>query len=371
MKNSRSIRLLSVLGLIVQLGPYPAPAPAGAADLPADVRTISGGTDTLQVVDWVVGRFTTAGLHLPPTDVRVHESKTPCDGHLGLTRDTDDRVTLELCTAGQGRGVVDRLILVHELAHTWIAHNVDDKTQQDFMELHGLTDWWDATEDWQRQGVEYAAETIAWAVFDEGVRLIGEVDDDEERLRAGFQLLTGISLPVGPHDHSVVERAENLEKRLRTDGRYRPDRSGQAVPPGLTPEQLDSAWKQVMRDRGLPTGLGSWSEERGGTVAVTEITPVVGLVAALDEDGLISGITLTGRGEGLYDTYDTVLAWSVLFETLVPETVRETWAGSFDSQLYLSGSEIRGYIHLGAESVDGGIAVASAFPHRDGSGRLP
>lgn len=370
MKNSRSIRLLSVLVLTMQFGPYPSPAPAGVADLPVDVRAVGGGSDTLRVVDWVVGRFATVGLHLPPTDVRVHESRTPCDGHLGLTRDTADRVTLELCTAGQGRGVVDRLIVVHELAHTWIAQNVDDEARQDFLELHELTDWWDATEDWQRQGVEYAAETIAWAVFDEGVRLIGEVDDDEERLRAGFQLLTGISLPTEPHDHSVVERAENLEKRLRTDGGYRRDRSGQAVPPGPTPERFRLEWDRVVRDRGLPMGLGSWSEERGGTVVITQITPVVGLVAALDEDGLISGITLAGRGEGLYDTYDTVLAWSVLFETLFPETAGATWAGSFDSQLYLSGSEVRGYLYLGTESIDDGVVV-SVLPQSDASGRLP
>ncbi len=370
MKNSRSVRLLSLLVLIIQLGPYPAPPPAGAVDLPADVRAIGGGADTLRVVDWVVDRFAKAGLHLPPADVRVHESRTACDGHLGLTRDTDDRVTLELCTAGQGRGVVDRLILVHELAHTWIAHNVDYETQQRFMELHGLTAWWDARDGWERQGVEYAAETIAWAVFDEGVRLIGEVDDDEERIRAGFQMLTGINLPTESHDHSVVERAENLEKRLQTDGNYRSDESEQVTRPQLTLEQFGSAWKQVVRDRGLPTGLGSWAEERGGALVVTEITPVVGLIAALDEDGLIRGITLTGRGEGLYDIFDTVLAWSVLFETLYPETARETWAGSFDWQLYRSGSEIRGYLHLGAEPVDSGVVVSS-LPQSSASGRLP
>ena len=97
---------------------------------------------------------------------------------------------------------------------------------------------------------------------------------------------------------------------------------------------------------------------------------IVGLVAALNEDGLISGITLTGRGEGLYDTYDTVLAWSVLFETLYPETARETWAGSFDWHVYLSGLEVRGYLHLGAEPVDGGVVVSS-LPKSEASGRLP
>ena len=224
---------------------------------------------------------------------------------------------------------------------------------------------------WERQGTEYAAETIAWAVFDEGLRLIGEVDDDVERLRAGFQLLTANSAPTERHDHSVVRRAISLEERLRTGARYRPDRSGPAARPDLTLEQFNVAWEQVVRDRGLPIGLGSWTEERGGTVVATEITPVVGLIASLNENGLIGGLTLTGRGESLYDTYDTVLAWSVLSAILFPEEDGETWGGSFDSPLSLSGSEVRGYVRLGTELVDGSIVLVPDSPHRDGSGRLP
>ncbi len=348
MKKHRSLRFVMVVVVAAHMG-VDGRSPA---EVEADVRVIGGGSDAARLVDWAVERFAAAGLWLPGVDVRVHASKAGCDGHSALTRHRTDRRVVELCTSGQGREVVERLLLLHEFAHVWVGQNVDAQTRRRFLALFGLSVWSDPRERWERHGTEHAAETVAWGVFDEGVRLIGAVTEDEERLRAGFELLTGLGAVGGDFDHSVAERATDFDVGRQRDDEGRRLMARLSGRAGLTLKQFAGEWERAVRTRGLPARLGDWTHQRGGALAVAEVTSQVRLVASLAADGSVSAVTLVAGEDGLYDRYDTVLTWSLLLQVLSPHQSTAVWAGAFDGLLDQVGNETRGHVHLGGVQSD-------------------
>lgn len=351
MRTIRTAALPVALLLALELNLAPAVAERGDPGVAASaVRLTQGSEEAGRLVEWAIVRFEAAGLTLPAVEVQVHSNKTPCDGHLGLTYNTPDQFTLHLCTPGDGRGVVDRLTLVHELAHAWVADNVDTARQGRFMKVHGMETWWDAVDGWERQGVEWAAETIAWAVFDEGVRMIGEVDDDPAALRRGYEMLTGntvTDLPI--HDHSLAVRAADLggdraSRRMELASLLdlRP----------LTLGELAKRWEAAVARRDLPTGLPGWNEWPDGVVVNAALTGAVELVAVTDGSGTVKAVTLVGTKSGQCESYDTLLAWALLLEALQPEQTLDIDAGRFDPALVEHHGQLRGIVHLPVSQTD-------------------
>lgn len=291
------------------------------------------------MVKWAVSRFASAGLFLAPMVVRFDETRGRCAGHLGLTRDTVDRITVDLCTGGDGRSVVDRLLAVHELAHVWIIDNVDQAARDRFMDLHALSTWWDADQRWGLQGVEWAAETIAWAVADEGMRLIEEVTADPAALHAGYRILTGLPVPEAVLGIGVAERAGALEDRLDVGQRPVPLRvAGRS---GWSLDEFTGGWTQLAT---VPWPLDPWIRPNGGAVATSSLTPTVHFIAVTGPEGKIDSITLVGNTGTQFDTYDLVLAWTTLTHMFWPNQP----AGAFDGALGRIDGNIRGIVHVQA-----------------------
>lgn len=345
MSTIRTTALSIAFLLALELNVTPA---APGQDIPTDfvagVQLAEGSEEAGQLVDWAAARFEAAGLELPPVEVRVHADKAPCDGHLGLTLNTPDRVTLHLCTPGDGRGVVDRLTLVHELAHAWVAENVDPAQRDRFMKVHGLEAWWDATKGWERQGVEWAAETIAWAVFDEGVRMIGEVDDDPVAVRDGYQVLAGeTALNLLSHDHNLASRASQLDDRPSS---ALTDVGSLMNLESLTLDELSDGWNSAVERRDLPAGLPRWQPTEKSALATIEVTEAVELLAITEPAGTVTAVTLIGTATGQCESYDTLLAWALLLEALQPEAADAIDSGQFDSALIERHGQLRGIVHL-------------------------
>lgn len=341
----RTTALPLALLLTLELNVAPAVAEQGnPSDSTTGVQVTEGSKEAGRLVDWAITKFEAAGLALPAIDVRVHHDKTGCDGHLGLTYNTPDRVTLHLCTPADGRGVVDRLTLVHELAHAWVAENVDAAERHRFMAVHSLESWWDAADGWEGQGVEWAAETIAWAVFDEGVRMIGEVDDDASAVRRGYEMLTGKPVPaILPHNHSLAFRASGLG-----NGNSPPRTNIGALMDirPLTLDDLTERWEAAVTRRDLPTGLLDWIRRPDSAVATAQLTGAVELVAVTDAAGTVKAVTLIGTAFGHCESFDTLLAWALLLEALQPDWVDAIDAGRFDPALLERHGQLRGIVHL-------------------------
>jgi hypothetical protein len=345
MRTNRTTALPLALLLALELNVTPAVAEQGnPAEPPTGVQVTGGGKEAVRLVDWAVTQYESAGLSLPAINVRVHHDQAPCEGHLGLTYNTPDAATVHLCTPGNGRGIVDRLILVHELAHAWVAENVDAAGRDQFIGVHGLEAWWESANGWERQGVEWAAETIAWAVSDEDVRLIGEVDDDPAAIRRGYETLTGTAVSdTHLHDHSLAVRASTLGGQPAA---RRPDIDSLLALDPLTLDELAERWGTAVARHDLPTGLPDWIQRPDSVVVTAQLTAKVELIAVTDNSGTVKTVTVVGTESGQCESYDTLLAWVLLLETLQPDWADAIDAGSYDSALVQRHGRLRGIVHL-------------------------
>jgi hypothetical protein len=153
------------------------------------IVVFSGDPAQLELARWAVARFERAGLDSPTVEVHFHGDTSGCGGHLGYAR--DGRV--DVCTILENE--MARRNLLHEMGHVWIDQNVSRAERVRFLELRGLRTWNASTADWGYRGYEQGAEIVSWAL---GNRILWAQipDNDPVRLSAGFELLTGIELPV-------------------------------------------------------------------------------------------------------------------------------------------------------------------------------
>ena len=82
-------------------------------------------------------------------------------------------------------------MVVHELAHAWEHHRIDDDRRDAFTEAFGLDNWNDHDHEWGDRGIEMAANSIAYTLVQ------AEPTDNENITRFGcsYELLTGHELP--------------------------------------------------------------------------------------------------------------------------------------------------------------------------------
>ncbi|HET6952220.1 MAG TPA: nuclear transport factor 2 family protein [Acidimicrobiales bacterium] len=166
---------------------------------------IHNGTATLErLVQWAMGRFETARLPAPPVASVAFDQDTTAPqcavDRTGLTIDLgessqvfvclgeDDACAGEACTAFVANA---RLLVLHELAHAWMYRQVDEATQQAFMDHMGLEAWSSAEVGWYDRGVEQAAQVLAWGLMDEPIPTTRLGDLPCEQLVEAFRLLTG------------------------------------------------------------------------------------------------------------------------------------------------------------------------------------
>ena len=130
--------------------------------------------------------FQVAGLKLPGLEIHVHQNYAGCDGFAGQFNRDGSGLRVDFCSGNS-------FTVLHEFAHAWEYHNVDDTTRDAFVEMHGLETWRSSDVPWEERGAEVAAETIATGLLK---RAFPEWQCEEiELLDQGFRLLTGRSSP--------------------------------------------------------------------------------------------------------------------------------------------------------------------------------
>jgi hypothetical protein len=130
--------------------------------------------------------FRVAGLRLPGLEIHVHESYEGCDGLAGQFNRDGSGLRIDFCSGNS-------FTVLHEFAHAWEYHNVDDTTRDELVEMHGLVTWRNHDVPWAERGVEVAAETIAKGLL--GNAFPEWQCEEIELLDQGFRLLTGQSSP--------------------------------------------------------------------------------------------------------------------------------------------------------------------------------
>lgn len=91
-----------------------------------------------ELVEWGRHRYADEGLRLPEITLVVHPSLQQCGGRVGRS---DERTNeLVLCR-------IDRDTVLHELAHAWIDHNLDEADRARFVELRAVDEWNDRSQE--------------------------------------------------------------------------------------------------------------------------------------------------------------------------------------------------------------------------------
>jgi hypothetical protein len=175
------LRLVIVATLVV--------GPAASAGVVGP--TIEGfGSEQRAVLDWALGQFSEAGLALPPVDIVRASTRTVCNGANGLYDGTGTRATIHICTA-ETDPFLETLFL-HELAHAWDGHTLSEEERARFLELRGLSRWWDdGSARWHELGAEHAAAILVWGLIDRPLRVSLIPNHSCDELRAGYVALTG------------------------------------------------------------------------------------------------------------------------------------------------------------------------------------
>ena len=88
--------------------------------------------------------------------------------------------------------------MLHEIAHAWLDTHVDVIDIERFLDHVGVDVWRDPTLPWDENGLEHAADTIAWGLMDRDIEMLRVGQPSADQLAEGFRMLTGID-PV-PRD---------------------------------------------------------------------------------------------------------------------------------------------------------------------------
>ncbi len=152
-----------------------------------DPPAIHGADDATEAaIRAGIRRYADSGLHLPPLRIYVHDSSAGCDGYAGLFNKDGSGHRVDLCNT---------IVLLHELAHVWEFHNMDDARRQAFMERTGLRVWNDRAAARSEQGVEEVARIVSSGVRGEQLGLDElRLDSYREHLDL-YAMLTGLPSP--------------------------------------------------------------------------------------------------------------------------------------------------------------------------------
>lgn len=192
-----SVTRILVVGLLLSglSGGWPAPATSQLAALSAQEAPfdLSGFRDDADVAlaRWAFDRFDQAELELPALSLSFHDERAACEGHVGYYR-SGAPASIDICGFNWDRFLVTpKKTILHELAHAWAHQTLDTETRNRFLDLRGLDTWQDKSVSWEKQGIEHAAEVIAWGLMDEDLFLTSIGETDAVLLGEAFVLLTG------------------------------------------------------------------------------------------------------------------------------------------------------------------------------------
>lgn len=170
---------------------------SGTAPIHRNTAVIHGATpDHVSFIENALTTYQDAGLDLPHLRIFVHEERSGCGGWAGIYDSDGSANRIDLC--GE--------VLLHELAHAWLHHNLDQTRRTAYMERMKLTVWHDPSTRHSARGVEHAANLVGWGVQNDPLNP-ARIDLYAQRL-ADYKLLTGMeSLRIGRCERS--ERDSN------------------------------------------------------------------------------------------------------------------------------------------------------------------
>ena len=161
--------------------PQPPPA-VEMVDLPPEVEDLA---------TWALDLFDAAGLELPPLRFQHHvTSAEPCHGRVGSHSRSKGVSVINLCTSDITGAT--QVMVLHETAHAWVAHSLDDDRKAAFKNLRGWEHWRDyKAAPWHENGTEQAAEFLVWGLLDRPYSMVRIYHSGCDELEAGFEALTG------------------------------------------------------------------------------------------------------------------------------------------------------------------------------------
>lgn len=166
-----------------------------STEAPVDLAPAGEPRHSLEAIDapqadaisWALALFEKADLDLPVIEFVGHDDRDACHGRDGAARRTDEGARISLCA--REIGPVQEWVILHEIAHAWDYHNLDDERRAAFLELRGLEAWRDGV--WHERGAENAAEIMVWGLIDRPVKPGHIYDNSCEQLLAGYLVLVG------------------------------------------------------------------------------------------------------------------------------------------------------------------------------------
>lgn len=138
-----------------------------------------------QVAEWAIDRYAEAGLSLPRLVIQFPgRDLSHCDGAPGRVYLDHDPIEVRMCWHSE-------FILLHELAHVWVAQNFPTDKQEPFMDMRdGVLSWDNLDVSWSERGREHAANVIAWGLLEDPHPVLRTYPNDPESLLAAFRFLT-------------------------------------------------------------------------------------------------------------------------------------------------------------------------------------
>ncbi len=186
-----------VLSIVFGLGVVPVTSlPVAPSVLPAEqlepaLVMVDMPEDLQEMAEWAVDLFDQADLDLPRLRFVHHLGATePCRGRPGLHRVVDDVSVIEICATEADKPT--RVMVLHETAHAWAAHDLAPERKSDFQQVRGWTHWRDyEAAPWHENGTEQAAEIMVWGLIDEPLKMARIYQTSCDELEAGYLALTG------------------------------------------------------------------------------------------------------------------------------------------------------------------------------------
>jgi hypothetical protein len=165
---------MKLLTIVMVVGVTLAGAPR--SQLVDEIRVYAAEPEVIERVAWAVERFELAGLDLPKAELRLHDSRSACDGAEGVTHLDVHPIRIDICNQ-------HRLIILHELAHAWDRASMTPELHHAFMDLRGIDEWNTKEIPWKDRGIERLALIMVWGLHEVGPADPGKLE--------AFALLTG------------------------------------------------------------------------------------------------------------------------------------------------------------------------------------
>lgn len=154
-----------------------------------------------EAITWAVELFERADLVLPDIEFVGHKDRDACLGRDGAARPVDVGAVVHICATEIGP-TQERWIL-HEIAHAWDYHNLDNELKEAFLKVRDLDSWREG--EWHERGAENAADILVWGLIDRPFRPVHIYDNSCAALLAGYLTLVGEE-PLHGYTDSACEQ---------------------------------------------------------------------------------------------------------------------------------------------------------------------